>query len=82
MSITKYSSVFKVDEDVDKHILKIEQEFEEWIELTEVKTAKGGDIIESQILNLEHQFEEWAELRQTTISRLRDFADYVGKYQC
>ena len=48
MSITKSSSVFKVD-DVDQEILQIEHQFLEWIELTEIKANQTGGLIENQI---------------------------------
>ena len=35
--------------------------------------------IENQILKIEKDFKHWTELRRTTISNLREIAEYIGK---
>ena len=36
--------------------------------------------VDDQILKIEKEFDEWIKLRRDTVSRLRDIAEYIGRY--
>ena len=83
-NIDKGSEPLSPDNDDDEFVIVSESDIATTYGLKELSEELhencDDESIENQILKIEKDFKHWTKLRRTTISNLREIAEYIGKF--